>query len=105
MSKLIVVDIDPDYKFQGPRFKKIGSHSGEEFRDDYLIPWLEKNKNSDLVVDFNGTEVYTPSFLEECFGGAVRKGHREVRDINFENIPADERSRLLKYIKSAKPGK
>lgn len=29
----------------GPRFKKHGAYSGEEFREKILIPWLKEKKN------------------------------------------------------------
>jgi len=99
----ILTDCGENYKYQGPRFIKLGPDSGEEFRDKYLIPWLEKNENADqLMVDFEGTVVYTPSFLEECFGGAIRKGYEQVRTIEFLNMPSDEESKLQKYIQNAK---
>ncbi|MGI5066138.1 STAS-like domain-containing protein [Treponema putidum] len=102
----ILKDCGDNYKYQGPRFIKLGPDSGEEFRDKHLIPWLEKNKTTiDLNVDFTGTIVYTPSFLEESFGGAIRKGHEEVRNINFLNIPADEEAKLKKYIEKAQKEK
>ena len=71
----ILKDFGESFKYQGPRFINLGSNSGEEFRDVYLIPWLNENKTDEILeIDFEGTIVYTPSFLEESFGGAIRKG-------------------------------
>ena len=99
----VLTECGENYKYQGPRFIKLGPDSGEEFRDKQLIPWLKKNKNAEhLTVDFEGTVVYTPSFLEESFGGAIRKGHEEVRTIEFLNMPPDEKYKLQKYIQNAK---
>ena len=68
-----------------------------------LARYLDENKNAEhLTVDFEGTVVYTPSFLEESFGGAIRKGHEEVRTIEFLNMPPDEKYKLQKYIQNAK---
>ncbi|TKU30715.1 DUF4325 domain-containing protein [Citrobacter sp. wls758] len=60
------------YPCPGPRFKKLGPASGEEFRE-----WIEKElKHSpDLVINLDGTEGYGSSFLEECFGGLIRNNN------------------------------
>lgn len=93
-----------NYKYQGPRFRSLGSNSGEAFREDYLIPWLNENKEDDvLMIDFAGTIVYTPSFLEESFGGAIRKGYNEVKKLQFKNIPANQLQKIQEYIKQARP--
>ena len=91
------------YQYQGPRFIDLGPDSGEEFRENYLIPWLNANKNEkELFVDFTGTIIFTPSFLEESFGGAIRKGFKTVRNIQFKNMPKDIEEQVLGYIKKAK---
>ncbi|QEJ95340.1 DUF4325 domain-containing protein [Treponema phagedenis] len=102
MKTLKIIECDSDYRYQGGRFVTLSPCSGEAFRETYLIPFLEKNKNNpELCVDFSGTVVYTPSFLEECFGGAIRKGYKEVRKIRFINIPKEEKKRLIDFIKKA----
>ncbi|SUW63276.1 Uncharacterised protein [Buttiauxella agrestis] len=59
-------------KYPGPRYESLGENSGEKFRDSFLIPAIMDN---DLVcVDFDGVFGYGSSFLEEAFGGLVRKG-------------------------------
>lgn len=99
---LKIIDCKEDYKFQGPRYIRLGPESGEEFRDSYFIPWLKENKGkSNLKVDFEGTVVYTPSFLEETFGGAIRAGYPEVKDLEFINIKEEEKKRTLGYIAAA----
>lgn len=53
------------------RFVTDGPFSGERFRDEVLVPAL---KNSDeVIVDLNGVFGFGSSFLEEAFGGLVRK--------------------------------
>lgn len=70
-------------RYPGPRLKEDGNYSGEEFRDEYLLPkYLEAVKNKVcLHVILEGTKGYASSFLEEAFGGLVRKGYkkREIR--------------------------
>lgn len=58
-------------KYPGPRYIRLGDFSGEEFRDNILIPALQIDNVS---VDFGGVYGYGSSFLEEAFGGLVRKG-------------------------------
>lgn len=56
-----------------PSGRKIdsGPTSGEEFGARFLIPHL--NSQSHVVIELDGTIGYGSSFLEEAFGGAVRK--------------------------------
>ncbi len=76
MTKLL--SIAKDFStILGGRRKEIYRYSGEEFLQDYFLPQLKKNKDDDLLeLDLNGVEKgYPPSFLEEVFGGAIRKGY------------------------------
>ncbi|MCK9547858.1 MAG: STAS-like domain-containing protein [Sphaerochaeta sp.] len=100
---MVIQDIAPQFTYQGPRFKELGPNSGEEFRDDYLIPWLiENHDDKQAVIDFAGTRMFSPSFLEEAFGGAVRKGYGEkIRQIKFLNVPRTWGNDLRKYISEA----
>lgn len=101
-TTLKIIACSESYKYEGPRFKRLGPESGEEFRDTYFIPWLDANKGrNDLVVDFEGTIVYTPSFLEETFGGAIRKGYFEVQNISLINISDKQRDKITEYITDA----
>jgi hypothetical protein len=91
-------------EFPGPRYKTLGEFSGEEFRDKYLIPEIESN---DCVsVNFDGVFGFGSSFLEETFGGLVRKGVSEenLRKL-VENLKAEEDPSLIlevkQYIKEA----
>lgn len=59
-------------KYPGGRYRRHGRGSGEEFRDDYLLPHLKKGEM--VVVSFDGTSGYPASFVEEAFGGLVRAG-------------------------------
>lgn len=102
MAVLKVLACKEDYKYQGPRFIRLGPDSGEEFRDNHLLKWLDDNKNDDdLHVDFDGTIVYTPSFLEESFGGAIRKGYKQVTKIKFDNMEEDAHNQVEQYIRAA----
>jgi hypothetical protein len=103
LKKLVVCEKSQDYRYQGPRFKELGAASGEEFRDSYLLPWLDSLADGEKgVIDFEGTAVYSPSFLEESFGGAVRKNannRAKLSNISFVNIDPIWKEKVKKYIR------
>jgi hypothetical protein len=105
LKRLVVCEKSQDYRYQGPRFKELGAASGEEFRDSYLLPWLDSLAEGEKgIIDFTGTAVYSPSFLEESFGGAVRKNDRnrvKLSNVRFDNIDPIWKEKVEKYIKSA----
>lgn len=99
---MAIQHLAPQFICQGPRTKDLGPSSGEEFREEYLIPWLLDTDSKEAVIDFAGTQMFSPPFLEEAFGGAVRKGYGEkIRHIKFLNIPKTWKSDLDKYINEA----
>ncbi len=59
----------------GGRFKKNGPWSGEEFRDDVLRDLLHDavKAGDKITVILDGTSGYGSSFLEEAFGGLIRR--------------------------------
>jgi len=66
MSISVAKDFTPH---PGPRLKKQGKFSGEEFRK--LL--VEKLLDADLLyVDLDGTSGFGSSFLDEAFGGLIR---------------------------------
>lgn len=103
MIVLKVLECSEGYKHQGPKYIRQGPASAQEFREGYLIPWLEENRGVDvgMAIDFRGTEVYSASFLEESFVGAINKGYSQVKAINFLNIPTAEFYFLQKIIDTA----
>lgn len=65
-----------DIKHPGPRYREQGACSGEEFRDDVLIPRVREaaTRTETLRVELEDAEFGYPSgWLEEVFGGLVRK--------------------------------
>ncbi len=59
-------------RYPGGRFRSMGPHSGEAFRDDVLIPALLRDPEGEVVVYLDGVAGYPASFLEEAFGGLIR---------------------------------
>ena len=65
-----------EVKHPGPRYREQGAYSGEEFRDDVLIPRVREAaaRGQALRVELEDTEFgYPCGWLEEVFGGLVRK--------------------------------
>ncbi|MGJ3353464.1 STAS-like domain-containing protein [Providencia sp. Je.9.19] len=88
-------------RFPGPRYKNLGEFSGEEFRDDILIPEIEKN-NGDIEVNLDGVFGYGSSFLEETFGGLARHGVDKNLILKLrDNITSNDESikqEVISYI-------
>ena len=71
----IKLDIAREFsRCPGARYKTEGDFSGEEFRENYLLPKLKEaiESHSKLIVDLDGSAGYSTSFLEEAFGGLIR---------------------------------
>lgn len=73
-----VINIAKDfYPRPSGRYLKHGNYTGEAFREKVLAPILEEAfKFSDkphLLIDFTGVTMSGSSFLDEAFGGLVRK--------------------------------
>lgn len=93
------------------RARKDGLHSGERFREEVLLPFFESLKtdpNQILVLDFNGVSTAGSSYLEESFGGLIRKNGYRKRDLTKHlMIVVDEdlkeliTDRIDKYINEA----
>lgn len=90
----------------GGRLIEEGEYSGELFRDTLLINKLkEAEKQGDILeINFDGCYGIGTSFLEEAFGGLVRKYHffgtlQKMRFISTEDetIPGN----IKKYIENA----
>lgn len=96
-----IIKVANRYPCPGPRYKKLGPSSGEEFRE-----WIEKELSSysDITIDLDGTEGYGSSFLEEAFGGLIRSGVslEKVKSIKFiSNEEPDIILEINDYINEA----
>lgn len=90
-----MIKVADRYPCPGPRYTKLGSASGEEFR-----AWIEQELSAQegLFIDLDGTEGYGSSFLEESFGGLIRKGY-DVDVIRNIKLKSDEEPELIDEIK------
>ena len=70
-QKTVQFDIGNDFSaFPGGRFISDGPASGEEFREQYLVPLIQANDK--VIITLDNAMGYGSSFLEEAFGGLVR---------------------------------
>ena len=84
------------------RTRSDGRHSGEAFRDDYLVPAL---KAGAVTVAMDGAKGYGSSFLEETFGGLVRRCGFEANQLGKRLVIKTEDALLSAeiwgYVKEA----
>ena len=90
----------------GGRLISEGDFSGEKFRDDLLLAKYEEAEKSNTIleVDFDDCYGVGTSFLEEAFGGLVRKYHKhgilkrlKIVAMEDETIPEN----VKKYVEEA----
>lgn len=112
VEKMIQLSIANDFsKTPGVRYPQEGEFSGEEFRDKVLIPKIDEaiKRGVQIEVDLDGTYGLGPSFLEEAFGGLIRKGFdygQLMSILKFKSIEVpyyiDD---IKKYLKEANENK
>lgn len=69
------------------RYITDGPYSGERFREEFLVPKLQQLKNEEqLLLDLSNAFGFGSSFLEECFGGIIRKQYFSLGDLNKKLI-------------------
>ena len=91
----------PRFKYPGHRSRAQSENSGEEFRDDILIPFIIKNRGQDITINFEGAIGFPPSFLEEAFGGCIAKGIKDIIQIKIIGLDEIEQERIKRYINKA----
>lgn len=76
MNNPYVVNIGKQFsRFPAGRYAKKGPASGEEFREKVLVPLLDEGAQ-EIIVELDDAIGYGSSFLEEAFGGLIRRGRR-----------------------------
>jgi hypothetical protein len=83
----------------GPRYKRLGDKSGEEFRDDVLKGLLDKYD----IIDIDGSGIKTsfnPSFLSEAFSPLYEKlgeteFFRRIKLFSKDNPKLEEKFRAF----------
>lgn len=109
MSKInIGVDFNDD---PSGRYYTDGAGSGEEFREEVLVPELRKlnaGQKIDIVID-DQVEGYGSSFLVEAFAGVIKYGYFEKKflldSVNIIYSDPDfafYKDKIEEYIEQAK---
>lgn len=107
-----MINVAEDFsRYPGGRYRDDGEHSGEEFRDDFLVPALElaRANNGKVVVVLDGVTGYPSSFLEEAFGGLVRERKytqeilADLLEIRAGALFASYKVLAERYISGARP--
>lgn len=96
-------------QYPGPRYRKDGPFSGEEFRDTILAGSLREAIDGGKVlrVVLDDVAGYGSSFLEESFGGLVRLGFTGPQLLSHLRIVADtsrfqhHKKRAEEYVQEA----
>ena len=102
-----VINIAKDFsRYPSGRYRRDSPVSGQRFRDDFLRPALEANKEVQVVLD--GSKSFGSSFLEEAFGGLVRTGSLRSKDLGIRLFIVAEspiyetyKVKIEKYINAA----
>ena len=88
--------------YPGGRTPDDGPYSGAEFREKFLIPVLSESGHA--VINFDGTRGYGSSFLEEAFGGLVRKQYAKSLILSTFTFTSEKQSiidEVKRYIDAA----
>lgn len=64
----------------GGAYRKDGDKSGEELREDYLVPLLEAHPNDTLVIELDGIIGMGHATVREAFGGLVGRFGKNIID-------------------------
>ena len=82
MAEDVTIDVAKDFgRFPAGRYRTDGRYSGERFREDFLVPALRKMGT--VTIEMDGAAGYGPSFIEEAFGGLVRKEGFDRETLSF----------------------
>jgi hypothetical protein len=98
---ILTINVARDFsRTPGPRHEHEGKFSGERFRESVLKPRFEEATRSGfrLRIELDGTAGYARSFLEEAFGGLVRKGVPPAVLLNSIEIVSLDQPRLIAKI-------
>ncbi len=87
-------------RYPAGRYLSDGPYNGERFREDFLIPAL-KDKTSQICIVLDGVRGYNSSFLDEAFGGLVRRGYSAdelLKRLQFESRDESLIVEIKRYI-------
>ena len=97
------ISIAEDFsQFPAGRFREDGLYNGTTFREDTLVPALQKLDDSGLLeVSFDGVSGFGTSFLEEAFGGLIRRSRFTKAFLDEHLRITAEQGDLLDFVQLA----
>jgi hypothetical protein len=106
MKECIINFVNDFTKYPSGRYNSDGPFSGEKFREEFLVPKLKKCDK--VIVNIDGIMGFGSSFLEEAFGGLIRKKYFTLKEIE-DKLKLDYKDKSLEtyeeeiwmYIKEA----
>jgi len=99
------IDVGRDFApTPGGRYRRQSKWSGEEFRETFLEPPLREGKT--VVVDLDSAVGFSTSFLEEAFGGVIRKFGPDIkgRMLIVANARPRRKRQAMEYVDRAIAG-
>jgi len=94
--KIHELDIGRDFSdVPSGRYPEDGEFNGERFRKEFLVPLLQRFDQVNVILD--NTEGFGSSFLEEAFGGLIRKEGFRLADIEHRLVLVSARDRTKRY--------
>lgn len=101
---MVKINVAHDFtRYPSGRYKKNGGTSGEEFRERFLEDPVRRGDA--VTVELDGTIGYGSSFLEEAFGGLVRRlGVPATQILNHLKIESKDQAlieEIMGYIEDA----
>lgn len=103
MTESVVINIERTFsKYPAGRYVSDGPYSGEAFREEHLLPALRGSQGK-VIIELDGARGYGSSFLEEAFGGLLRKGVSEQEFMERVELRTSDRSlreEILLYVAS-----
>ena len=100
------IELAKDFsRYPAGRYNEDGPYSGQAFREKFLEPNIDSEETITIVLD--GARGYGSSFLEEAFGGLVRKGFSPDlvnSKINIVSKDPTLKMEIADYIKNAMNG-
>ncbi len=105
MAEDITIDVANEFnRWPAGRFRRDGRYSGERFRQEFLVPALRKQGT--VTIKMDGAAGYGPSFLEEAFGGLVRKegfSKNVLSRLQIETSRSNRKKLIREVIQNASP--
>lgn len=77
-------------RYPAGRYIADGPNSGERFREEFLLPRLQRNEQ--VVVELDDTAGYGSSFLEEAFGGLIRRNADPKKVLQLLTLETEDES-------------